>query len=114
MDNHYIAASELLVMEAFIGSIFYIGGALILAWYLKSRCKKSTLFSLSISVVCALLAVPSGVMIWFIASSLGLEKVPGFYGSGFFHLPALLAMLLVSWVFIVAIKWKEWSKEDSA
>ncbi len=113
MDNRYIAASELLIMEAYIGSFFYIGGALLFAWYLKSRCKKSVGFSLFVSVVCVLLAIPSGVMIWFLGSSIGLDKIPGFHGSGFLHLPAFVAMLFVSQVFIVAIKWKEWSKDDT-
>jgi len=103
MNDHFITPFELLVLEAYIGGVFYLFGAVLLMWILIKRFRQRYRAAIAVTLVSVLVAVPLAILIWALTTQLGLDQTPGFHGMGFFHVPALLSMLVVSLVCVLLV-----------
>ena len=63
MDDHYITLTEFFFVEAVLGSVFFVFGALVLAWILWAFHERQPLFSLAVSFGGLILAIPLAMLL---------------------------------------------------
>ena len=96
MDDSYITPAELLLLEGYLGSLYYLSCSVVVAWFLVYRYKLSIPVSLGIAALSFALAILVGIVIWTGAIPLGYSQVPGFSGMSFFHMPAIISSLVIA------------------